>query len=251
MQDLIEKAKELHVIDKKHYQRLLAYNGNFEKIKEIYLKYGKLKHDIVESIALGGHLEILKWLKERHQNMSDVMSSASATNNITILEWGIQNGLKLTKMCLAKSIHHNAIEAMEWLINNKCSWDYTCYVAASDSRNIYRLEWLLDNNCPCDDWSKLGCHFANTGNLAAVKWLYSKDKDMSQVMYGAVAGNIYNIKILEWGLENRLVISAECARVAKNKRNMKAVNWFKKHYVENSTPLIEGANALLIISTSG
>ena len=117
--------------------------GNLDVLKYFF---DKTKYELYryasEYAALGGHLEVLKWLH---------------ANNCLWDAWTCEHAAR-----------GGYLEVLKWLRINDYSWDtWTCSNAAK-SGHLNVLKWARENGCP---WDEDTCAMAaQGGHLEIVKW---------------------------------------------------------------------------------
>ena len=132
-----------------------ASRGNLEMVKYCVANECPIDENACAFAALGGHLEVLKYLREEVKMPWDsrTASSAAFNDHLHILEYlverkydhFVEHACENAAMCgyldCLKYLHETA----------KAPWDYWCVQVAHESNNPECLQYLLDNNCPLPD----------------------------------------------------------------------------------------------------
>ena len=118
----------------------------------------------------GGHLELLKWLKDEDGwNHPKAPACAAEGGHLEVLKWLRENGCPWRASTCTSAAKGGHFEMLKWLKENGCPLDQTTFDEAAGSGNLEMLKWLKERVCGS---STLAFDKAATGgHLDALKWL--------------------------------------------------------------------------------
>ena len=225
----IERARQLNVISKHEHQKLLAWNNQTDALREIYRRKRKLSYDVAYSAALGGHLDLLKWLWEIKCNMHHAMKCSAQIGHREAIEWGISVGLSM-EGCIARAARNSDLNMMKFLKERGAELDSACYVSVMNRNTndrMAKLDWLHERNCPVSDETIVAAGLSE--DLTAVEWLARNFPQLDLNSLMAPAAQRGSIAILEWGLENGLNLNKQCMISAAGKSTLETMKWLRAH----------------------
>ena len=154
-----------------------------------------------DGAAWGGHLELLKYLREKGCAWSEETCVTAANGaHLHVLKWLRECGCPwyLDIMCAAAAGSGN-LEIMQWVHDNGCPWNnYTCACAAA-AGHLEILKWLRENGCPWDD---VTCRYAAThGHLEVLKWARGNECPWNDETCDSAAKH-GQLETLKWSHEN-------------------------------------------------
>ena len=179
------------------------------------------------SVADGGHLACLQWLREYGFPWDNTVCSMAAEGGyLAVLKWAHENGCLWDAWTCAKAAEGGQLEALQFAHENGCPWDAdTCKFAAGDGHlqvlqyarkhgcpwnagtcsvaaefgHLKVLQWARANGCP---WDELTCgSTALGGHLLVLKWLRANGCPWDwKTLYGARHNG--HLKVMNWALEN-------------------------------------------------
>ena len=185
-----------------------AFVGCLDILKYIHLyepdkmiSYGNDRIRIMYRAAEGGHLEIIRWLRDIGCPWDDWVCTAATQNGhfdvlkclraygcswdfwtcaaaaeigrLDILEWLYYNGCPLDECVFNSATEAGYFDIITWLREKRCPWDeYTC-ASAADKGHLEILKWLHENGCP---WNEVACEYAaDSGHLEILQYLHDND----------------------------------------------------------------------------
>ena len=147
-----------------------AAGGHLELLKYLREKGCGWSKNTFICAARGAHLHVLKWLRECECPLDiDRMSyPAARSGDLETLQWVHDNGCPLNERMCAAAAKGGHLEILKWLRENGCPWDKnTCREAAMHG-HLEVLKWARENECP---WERGTCNFAaEWGQLETLKW---------------------------------------------------------------------------------
>lgn len=193
-----------------------AQSGNLDLVRYLYKKKYHLTKNIYNHAALGGHIHILKWLKENNceqDNSCLTYVCAMVNGNIQVLDWLKENNYPFKR--------------------RDDIFDYVSYIAAFKG-DITLLEWANNNGFQWNSITLAGA--VKTNNLELAKWLRKKGCEICQqsAIYAVINKNFI---ILNWLHENGLPKSNLTTASAITDNNFELL----KQYVNDGYPLSDRA----------
>lgn len=147
-----------------------ARGGHLELLKYLREKgCGWSKNTFIRA-ARGAHLHVLKWLRECECPLDiDSMSyPAARSGSLETLQWVHDNGCPWNKSMCAAAAKGGHLEILKWLRGNGCPWDDDTCTQAAMHGHLEVLKWARENECP---WDRGTCNFAaEWGQLETLKW---------------------------------------------------------------------------------
>lgn len=124
--------------------------------------------------SLGGHLNILKWMKQTEIDHF-VWSSAAASGSLETLEWLLslneKKHLKSENVC-TNAAYYGHLEVLQWARKRQFPWNASVVEAAAENGHLEVLEWAIKNNSPSSNnivtLASMGGHFHIV--LWAIQW---------------------------------------------------------------------------------
>lgn len=169
--------------------------------------------------AEGGHLDILKWLKDQLDN--DELTLAT---------------VDYATVCTHAQVHAASkghLIVLEWLIDNGCLWDKRSCVVAARGGHLHILKWLKENGCPSDN-ERVSMAAAEGGHLEILEWMKQSSKengcgihDMDNKITACIkAASGGHLDILKWlEQEGALVLDSPAITYAAQNGHFDVVKW--------------------------
>lgn len=140
----------------------LAYaslNGNLDMVKLLKSfgftwivppTYFGVDHYVISEAARGGHLEVIKWMKQEGCPWgTSTFREAAGFGNIELMTWIRDNGCIFDESSVIYASANGKLDALKWLRSNGCPWDIRAVFASAYHEDRSVLGWLIDNGCPC------------------------------------------------------------------------------------------------------
>ena len=109
--------------------------GYLSTLKHMHSR-GRLsrKKDLCEDAARGGHLEVLRWAREKGCPWNSLTCSRAARGgHLEVLKWARENGCSWNEETCANAVEDGHLEVLKWARENGCPWDErTRKLAASE-----------------------------------------------------------------------------------------------------------------------
>ena len=157
--------------------------------------------EALRGAAQGGHLELVKHLREKGCDWDDS-----------------------TCACAAQEGH---VHVLEYLRTNGCPWDsHACMWAASGDQ-LDTLKWLREHGCPWNEDTMDSA--AEAGKFASLKWLHKHGcPGWTEYTFGTAV--IYgSLKILMWMHENGCPWGEEATELAATDGHLEILKWLHKN----------------------
>ena len=102
----------------------------------------------------GGHLDILKWIRETYPGCAfdePVASKASQKKRLDCLMWLREHGCPWDARVMNHAAGHGNLELLKWARENGCPWNDDAPECAAITGELETLEWLHENGCPFNE----------------------------------------------------------------------------------------------------
>ncbi len=189
---------------------------------------------MTEFAANGGHLNILKWLKEHNDLRSrTAYRESSKKGHLEILKWLKEENYKCDDCAFAYAAQNGHMEILQWMKEQRCPWDERACHYAAEAGQLEVLKWLREQDCP---WNvNVMCMYAIcAGHLEMLKWLRSKGcpwgdwdqwDDCNPVDMSAQDGNL---EMLRWIHEQGWPLDeSTCYHAARGGR-LQVLQWLRE-----------------------
>ncbi len=148
---------------------------------------------LCESAAEGGHLDVLKLLKEANLFTADPMAGVFAAmgGHFEVLKWLKEEGVELIPQTFSEAARGGKIEMLEWLKEQGCSVDPRMpYITAARGGHKEVIQWLGDNGYPCEDWNSLIYPTATEHHFELLKWVVTENSGFrfSEYQFTIISG---------------------------------------------------------------
>lgn len=193
-----------------------------------------------EETTKGGHLHILKWLKEQgYECTIRVATLAVKGSHLEILKWCKDNNWfsKKKSSSWSKSLTLEAAikgnrEILQWAIDNGCEWHDNSLIHLLRSKNPETVKWAIENGCPWGTFPARG--IAETRDLSLFEWCMNRGCPWDTFAPAEMAKN-GDLHMLEWAVDNFLSLVGEalfwdektCSGAALN-GNLKLLKWLRE-----------------------
>lgn len=148
----------------------------------------RLSHSVPEAAALGGHLDIIKWLVEDGMSLDypGIVAAAAEGGHFQVLEFLYEI--------------------------KKCPWSERTLNGAASNGRIDVLEWCIDRGCPSRHENARAA--AQSGKLECFEWILKKQNlEMLEIyLYHSINGGNYQFS--NWLLEKGCPIPKEACELA-------------------------------------
>src|SRR3982751_5585264 len=102
-----------------------------------------------ENAAYGGHLEVLKWLRENGAPWNEaVCSSAAKRGHLEVLKWLRGNDAPWDVGVCSGAAYGGHLEVLKWLRENGASWNESACAEAAGEGHLEVLKWLREKDAP-------------------------------------------------------------------------------------------------------
>lgn len=159
--------------------------GQFEMLKWLYCRWApRAQHDkgrILRGCALGGRLDIVKWLTEEfawYRPSALTFSAAAASGSLELLEYLSSKGCPRDETACSMAAERGHLHVLKWLRgSNPCQWDERACQRAVEGGQFEVLKWLRSYSIhastggPCP-WGESTCaSAAEAGRLDILEWV--------------------------------------------------------------------------------
>jgi hypothetical protein len=147
----------------------LALAGSVPALKKA-VELGAPTDHVCFYAAKGGHLELLKWVRE-NGCLADSRTCANAAfgGHLELLKWARQDGCPWDSGTCAQAALGGHLEVLKWARENGCPWDSATCAYAAFGGHLEVLKWAMENGCR---WDSKTCKYAAlSGHLDVLKWV--------------------------------------------------------------------------------
>jgi len=135
-----------------------ARQGNLEMVKYCVANKCPINDRACAWAADGGHLEILKYLREKVKAPWNCISANWAAENghLHILEYLVEREFdEYSEWACSNAAENGHLDCLKYLHETaKAPWDYMAVRRAHENNHTECVQYLLDNNCPLPEgWS--------------------------------------------------------------------------------------------------
>jgi len=132
-------------------------------------EHGAREHDCerteaitCEAAAAGGHMEVLRWLREHgHRWDEGTCHAAAKGGHLEVLKWVRGHGCPWTPGTCAGAAQGGHMDVLEWLRVHGCPFDESACEFAARGGQLAVLQWLRGYGCP---WDASTCESAIGGS---------------------------------------------------------------------------------------
>ena len=191
----------------------------------------KTREDAMRGAAKGGHLELVKHLREKGYDWDEnTCASAAHEGHVHVLEYLRTNGCPWGSDAGFRAAEGDRLDTLKWLREHGCPWDEEVTGAAAENGHFETLKWLHEHGCPGWD-AVLFATAVSGGNLEMIMWMHENGCpwDEEATVYAAIYGNL---EILKWLHENGCPISDEACSEALDSEAWDCL----KYLVDNKCP---------------
>ena len=130
--------------------KVAAYHGYVDVLESDMPEEKKLRLMNVRTVcfaALGGRLEVLKWLRSEGCPWDEsACAGAAQGGHLETLQWLRSEGCPWDKNACSFAAEGGHVEVLKFLRSEGCPWDGRTWKYAAESTR----EWLEENGCPQD-----------------------------------------------------------------------------------------------------
>ena len=195
------------------------------------LPSGNPFREALKGAARGGHLELLKYLRETGYEWDESTCAAAATEgHVHVLEYLRTNGCPWDSNACALAAGGGRLDTLKWLHEHGCPWDRETMVYAAEFSKLASVKWLHEHGCP--GWNAdLFATAVLYGSLKMLMWMHENGCPWDEEATEYAAGDGH-LEILKWLHENGCPISdVACSEAAENEA------WeCLKYLVDNKCP---------------
>ena len=181
--------------------RRAALGGHLEVMKWLRAKGCPWDVSTSHAAATGGQLEVLQWMRDQDPPCpwnSDVCYYAALGGHLEVLRWARSQGCPWNRGVPLMAALGGHLEVLRWMRSQDYPWDEAVTWAAARNGNLELLRWARSQGCPWDE--SVPCAAAKGGHLEVLKWLIKEGCpfDKGECREAAVEGGECARKVLEW-----------------------------------------------------
>lgn len=236
------------------YRARAARSGKLEVLKwsinnhdSVNLSTTNLHKDFFESLcedaALGGHLDILVWLKSQKFYWEDwiIPWSAAKNGHVHILIWAKENGCEFKKAICDMAVESGEFEALKWLYMEGYTIDSetTCTKAAFEC-SMEMMIWLIN---------KGGKYDRETFEEAVMGAIRKKNYDLVEYLWKNkcpivnhicdLAAQYDSVEMIELLMEKGFNCGSFTLQIAAKSACMNVLKWWSVRCPQDMEPLLQ------------
>ena len=171
--------------------------------------------EALRGAARGGHLELVKHLREKGCEWNEsTCTSAAQEGHVHVLEYLRTNDCPWNSEACLFAASGNQLDTLKWLREHGCPWDEEVTAAAAQNGHFEMLKWLHQHGCP---WTAYTFGTAVIyGSLKVLMWMHENgcpwDEEATEL-----AATDGHLEILKWLHENGCPISDDlCSKAVED-----------------------------------
>ena len=186
--------------------------------------------DALRGAARGGHLELVKHLREKGCEWDEWTCAAAAQEgHVHVLEYLRTNGCPWDSHVCKWAAYGDQLDTLKWLREHGCPWNEEVTAVAAEMGDFEMLKWLHQHGCP---WTAYTFGTAVIyGSLKILMWMHENGCPWDQEATEFAAGDGH-LEILKWLHENGCPISDEACSSAAETASWECL----KFLVDNKCP---------------
>ena len=160
---------------------------------------------LAKSLALAGSVPALKKAVELGAPTDNLCFYAAKGGHLEVLKWLRENGCPWDSCTCYSAAKGGHLEVLKWLRENGCPWDSNTCDFAAKGGHLEVLKWARQNGCHWDEWTcadiVCGNFAAVGGNLEVLKWARQEGCpwDYRPCMFAAA---LRRFDVLKWAIKN-------------------------------------------------
>jgi len=204
-----------------------ARGGHLETLKWLRDRGCRWDWRTCAGAARGGHLDTLKWSRGNGCEWdTDTCAFAAEGGHFDVLKWARANGCEWFGNTCSYAAEKGHLDILKWARTNNCEWDSdTCSYASSEGL-LEVLKWARTNGC---EWDSKTCSFAaEKGHLEVLKWARTNGCDWFKCTCNCAAEK-GQLHILKWAIENGCPWDwRECMELAQKNEHSPVLTWIRE-----------------------
>ena len=180
---------------------------------------------LAQGAARGGHLDLLKELREQGYPLDDIVcSSAAAGGHLEVLQWAVSSGCNWTHVCPNVAARKGHLKVLQWIESTGVFKDADNSGSAVQGGQLEVLKWQLENGRLLS--KGLVEVAAVNGNLEIFNWLIEIGYPIGyDPISPAVEGG--NIEIIQSLINRGFVFGKQHSFVAVYCGRVEVLQWMK------------------------
>ncbi|CAM9117228.1 unnamed protein product, partial [Ectocarpus fasciculatus] len=183
--------------------------------------------DACRLAALGGHLHVLRFLREEGRPWDEQTCVAAVEGgHLECLQWLRREGCPWDSSTCSSAAWGNRMQVLKWARENGCPWDVTVSHGAALAGNLPMLMWARENRCPLD---RRTCSYAALGgHLECLRWLRREGCPWDEDTAACAAQGGF-LEVLRWAVgEGGCPWNQRtCARIAATRKRNEVAEWIQ------------------------
>ncbi len=256
-------SQQLQICDWLHFNKcpwleyssnIVAYHGRLNSLQWLHNHCYKLASNIHVKAAMGGHLDIIKWIDtisfcfykkdfmESHMSVGEwtdfhrynsVCRAAAKYGHIHILEWVYQRDKKSFPSDITESAAEGGkLETLKWLLGKNYEITAECIKEAAKHGHLNILQYIDDQDYLFLD--DITYYAAKSGSVEMMKWLHSKGLAFEDRLCSKAAKNGH-LELLQYLYNNGCTWHSYICVHAVKGYNLNMLKWLQT--IIGSNPL--------------
>lgn len=223
-----------------------AYWGQFEMLKYLVSQNYVCTNEVFVGAALSGHLEMLKWLKERNLNLLSISTEQAAFSAIVrgyldVVEWLWQVFADELRRCAFSSNNftdaaakYGHVEILQWLYDHAFPIGPNAWCNAIENNHFHVVRWLQKNDYVRT--ARMRKPAILSGNLQMLKLVDKlQPNTATHPLDITIAAMVGNLDIIKWLISRGSNWTPHAFHLAIEGGHLHILKWSKKMSVKNTT----------------
>ena len=175
-----------------------AAGGHVDLIKELREGRGFQWDSLTcASAARGGHIDALRWVGTSGCPWdAETCAGAVASEDSGCLAWVRETGCPWDERSCAEAALLGRVDILSELCEEGCPWDSSATAAAAKGGHLATLKWLTERGCPL--LSSVTRNAARRGDLDALSWAVDQGCPVTWADVARCAALRGHLHVLEW-----------------------------------------------------
>ncbi len=198
---------------------------------------------LCEDAALGGHLEILVWLKTQNFYWEDriIPLSAAKEGHIHILIWAKKNNCEFERTICDMAVENGKFEALKWLYFEGYTIDTnTACTKAAKSCSAEMMEWLKNHGGQWDSETFIEAIYGavRRESYDLIEYLWKEKCPINEYICD-LGAQCNSVGVIEWLMSKGFKCKQFTLQVAAKSGSMNVLKWWSVRRPQDMKPLLQ------------